>query len=371
MSSAKKPRVACVVGTRPDAIKTAPVVLELARRSEQFVPLVVSTGQHKEMLQQVFDTFGFRADIDLALMKQGQSLSELTARAITGVDQAFQELKPDFVMAQGDTTTTFVASLVGFYHDIPFGHIEAGLRTNDLRNPFPEEFNRKAAAIVTAQHYAPTTWAADNLRAEGYTDHIYITGNTGIDAVTFVAEREPQTWLPDHSGRVMLLTSHRRENWGEPMREVAQAALATVNRFDDLRLVVAMHKNPVVREVLISVLAGHPRVDLIEPPAYPQFVKLMQRADLILTDSGGVQEEAPSFGVPVLVLRKTTERPEGVDAGCAKLIGTSREVVEAEAARLLSDPDAYDAMARTASPYGDGHAAARIVDLVGEWFGVG
>ncbi len=357
-----KLRVACVVGTRPDAIKTAPVVLELLRRGEQFETLLISTGQHREMLQQVFDTFGLEPQVELGLMKHGQSLAELTARSLSALDEVMQNRRPQVVLAQGDTTTTFVASLAAFYHDIPFGHIEAGLRTNDLHNPFPEEFNRKASAIVSAHHYAPTEWAAANLRVEGYRDHIYVTGNTGIDAVLNVANRVPQTWLPDHEGRVMLLTTHRRENWGEPMHEIAMAARKILDETPDLRLVVPMHRNPVVREVLREVLADAPRAELIEPPDYQLFVKLMQRSTLILTDSGGVQEEAPAFGIPVLVLRNTTERPEGVTAGCAQLVGSEMGDIVQAALALLSDPERYAAMARVSSPYGDGHAAHRIVE---------
>lgn len=358
-----KPRIACVVGTRPDAIKTAPVVLELLRRTDECEVKVISTGQHREMLDQVFEAFGFGADIDLGLLKPGQGLAEFTARAITGLDQAMEELKPDWVMAQGDTTTTFVASLAAFYRQISFGHIEAGLRTGELFNPFPEEFNRRACAIVAAQHYAPTEWSADNLRKEGFAEGIHVTGNTGIDAVLQVAEREPQSWLPDWPGRVILFTSHRRENWGAPMESAARAARRIIEAFPDTALVVPMHLNPAVRETLRGVLGGHDRIHLVEPPEYPKFVKLMQRATLILSDSGGVQEEAPAFGIPVLVMRLTTERPEGVDAGCAELVGTDEDHIVARATDLLTHPASYSAMAQAASPYGDGKAAQRIADL--------
>lgn len=355
-----KPRIACVVGTRPDTIKTAPVVQEL-RRFDAAETLVIATGQHREMLAQALAAFDLAADRDLAIMQHGQTLAQVTCRALEGLDGLFEEIQPDYVIAQGDTTTTFVAALAAFYRRIPFGHVEAGLRTTTIDNPFPEEFNRRAAALVTAHHFPPTEWAAQNLRREGYPDdRIYVTGNTGIDAVLSVAEKEKQTWLPDHVGRVVLLTTHRRENWGEPQRRIALAARDIVDRFADVRLVVAMHRNPVVRDVLGAVLGGHPRIDLIEPPDYAPFVKLMQRSTLILTDSGGVQEEAPAFGKPVLVLRETTERPEGVNAGAAKLVGTDDEAIRREAYRLLEEPSAYDAMAHTVSPYGDGKAAQRI-----------
>jgi UDP-N-acetylglucosamine 2-epimerase (non-hydrolysing) len=359
-----RPRIACVVGTRPDAIKTMPVILALDRMGGEVECLVLSTGQHREMLQQVFETFGRRPDHDLDLMKQGQSLAGLTSRALDGIDQALERFQPDMVMAQGDTTTTFVASLASFYRGIKFGHIEAGLRTSDLRQPFPEEFNRRAAAIVADHHYAPTQEAADNLLREGHaSSRIFVTGNTGIDAVQMVAERLPQTWLPEFKGRVILMTTHRRENWGDSQRAISRAALALVDQFPDTRLVVPMHKNPLVRDVLQEELGGHDRIDLIEPPEYESFVKLMQRAHLILTDSGGVQEEAPTFGVPVLVLRDTTERPEGVRAGCALLVGADEEKIKREGSRLLTDEEAYRSMAKSASPYGDGQAAARIVSL--------
>jgi UDP-N-acetylglucosamine 2-epimerase len=360
-----RPKIACIVGTRPDAIKTMPVIMRLRELSDECEVVTLSTGQHREMLEQVFDTFGVQPDEDLGLMRHGQSLAELTSRALTGLDEALAKHQPDWVMAQGDTTTTFVASLAAFYRMIPFGHIEAGLRTHDLYNPFPEEFNRRAAGIVAEHHYAPTEWSAENLRRENVNPkQIYVTGNTGIDAVMHVAEREPQTWLPDHKGRVMLLTTHRRENWGAPQRDIANAALDVVNRFEDVHLVVPMHKNPVVREVLEEILRGHPRISLIEPPEYAKFVKLMQRSTLILTDSGGVQEEAPSFGIPVLILRETTERPEGVESGCAKLIGTNHDEIVAEAEKLLADEKAYAAMAHAENPYGNGTAAVRIADLV-------
>lgn len=366
-----KPTIVCVVGTRPDAIKTAPVVLELRRYADQANTLVVSTGQHREMLRQVFECFGLEADRDLDIMQHGQTLAQVTCRALEGIDHILEETVPDFLMAQGDTTTTFVGALAAFYRRVPFGHIEAGLRTGRMDDPFPEEFNRRAAALVTTLHFAPTAWAARNLRAEGVSeDATIVTGNTGIDAVLQVAERHPQDWLPDVEGRVILLTTHRRENWGERQQSIAAAALDLLERFPDAHLAVPMHRNPVVRETLKGVLAGHPRVTLMEPPPYPRFVKLMQRSHLILTDSGGVQEEAPAFGVPVLVLRQTTERPEGVSAGNARLVGTNREAIVRAATELLTDEAAYAAMSQSRSPYGDGRAAARIRHAVLEHLGI-
>lgn len=367
ISASMKPRVACIIGTRPDSIKTAPVILKLHELSDVVTPITLSTGQHREMLDQVLDTFQITPDEDLGLMRHGQSLSEMSARALQGLDEAFKRHKPDFVMAQGDTTTTFIASLAAFYNQIPYGHIEAGLRTHDINNPFPEEYNRRAAALVSAHHYAPTDVSAENLRREGFVDNVFVTGNTGIDAVLRVAERVPQTWAPDHRGRVILLTTHRRENWGEPQREIARAARRIVDDFPDTLLIVAMHRNPVVRESLVAELSGHERIQLIEPPEYASFVKLMQRADLILSDSGGVQEEAPAFGIPVLVLRDTTERPEGVTAGASKLVGARYDSIVSEAVALLAGDLARN---RVVSPYGDGKAADRICAHVLGYFGI-
>lgn len=357
-----KPLFLFVVGTRPDAIKTAPVVLEARKHGEELDVLVVSTGQHREMLDQALAAFGITAGIDLALMKQGQSLAELTARALTRLDQVLTERNPAMVFAQGDTTSTFVAGLASFYRQIPFSHIEAGLRTPTVWDPFPEEFNRRAVSHFAALHFAPTSWAAENLMREGVaSEKIFVTGNTGIDAVLKVAAGHKMDWYPGHKGRVMLLTTHRRENWGEPQARIARAARQLVEMFEDLMLIVPMHKNPAVRDTLTSVLSDAPRTHLIEPPDYADFVKLVQRSNLILTDSGGVQEEAPSFGVPVLVLRETTERPEGVVAGNARLVGTDVSRIVEEASKLLTSEKEHRTMSQAASPYGDGRASARVV----------
>ncbi|MFQ3586325.1 MAG: UDP-N-acetylglucosamine 2-epimerase (non-hydrolyzing) [Fimbriimonadaceae bacterium] len=358
-------KIACVVGTRPDAIKSAPVVLALRQMAPSVETVVVSTGQHREMLEQALNAFGLKAEHDLAIMRQGQTLAEITTRAMEGLDRTFADVAPDYVAAQGDTTTTFVAGVVAFYRRIPFGHVEAGLRTPTIDSPFPEEFNRRAAGLVATHHFAPTAWARDNLLAENKpADRIFVTGNTGIDAVQRVASEQEQTWWPDDPARVVLLTTHRRENWGEPQRRIAATARRIVEAFEDVRLVVPMHRNPQVREVLHRVLDGHERIHLIEPPDYAPFTKLMQRSTIILTDSGGVQEEAPSFGVPVLVLREHTERPEGVQAGAAKLVGTDEEVVFAAAVSLLTDPQAYAKMVHAGSPYGDGRASERVASVI-------
>jgi len=356
-----KPKVVFVVGTRPDAIKTAPVVVEFLKFPELVETILISTGQHKEMLWQALDAFGLKPDYDLEVMQHGQSLAGVTQKILVGLDQLFEKNQPQMVFGQGDTTTTFVAGLAAFYRQIPYAHVEAGLRTPDIFNPFPEEFNRRAVGLFARYHFPPTDWAADNLRREGIPDdHIFVTGNTGIDAVRYTAETHSKEWNADWPGRVVLLTTHRRENWGEPQKQIARAVRKLVDEFADIKVVVAMHRNPAVRETLTAILAGHDRIDLIEPPDYADFVKLMQQSDLILTDSGGVQEEAPTFGVPVLVLRTTTERPEGVDAGTARLIGTDESVVYESARELLANEDSYKAMANAVSPYGDGKAAGRI-----------
>lgn len=356
-----KPKVVFVVGTRPDAIKTAPVVVEFLKFPELVETILISTGQHKEMLWQALDAFGLKPDYDLEVMQHGQSLAGVTQKILIGLDQLFEKIQPQMVFGQGDTTTTFVAGLAAFYRQVPYAHVEAGLRTPDIFNPFPEEFNRRAVGLFARYHFPPTDWAADNLRREGIPDdHIFVTGNTGIDAVRYTAETHSKEWNADWPGRVVLLTTHRRENWGEPQKQIARAVRKLVEEFADVKVLVAMHRNPAVRETLTAILEGHDRIDLIEPPDYADFVKLMQQSDLILTDSGGVQEEAPTFGVPVLVLRTTTERPEGVDAGTARLIGTDESVVYESARELLANDDSYKAMANAVSPYGDGKAAGRI-----------
>ncbi len=355
-----KPLIFCIVGTRPEAVKMAPVVREL-RRFDTVETRLISTGQHKEILLQALATFGLAPDVDLAIMSHGQTLAGVTSKALEGIDRLIEEEKPGIVIGQGDTTTAFVAALAAFYRRVPFAHVEAGLRTESIDDPFPEEFNRRAAGLIASLHFPPTDWARDNLLKEGKAPStVIVTGNTGIDAVLAAAETGEQVWYPEHKGRIVLLTTHRRENWGEPQTRIAKAARELVDRFPDVRLVVAMHPNPQVRETLKAALDGHERIDLIDPPEYERFVKLMQRSALILSDSGGVQEEAPAFGIPVLVLRGTTERPEGVYAGTAKLVGTEYEAILNEASALLGDESVYNSMAQAVSPYGDGRAAARV-----------
>ena len=364
-------KVLCVFGTRPDAIKMAPVVLELKRRTDEFAVKVAVTGQHRTMLDQVLSVFEIAPDYDLDIMTQGQTLSQVTTRALSGLDPILASEKPDWVLAQGDTTTTFAAALGAFYHRAKFGHVEAGLRTGNKYDPFPEEMNRLLTTRLATLHFPPTPESAANLRADGVGDDaIVLTGNTVIDALLTVAAKP---YTPTDAAlaeiladprRMILVTTHRRENWGEPMARIGRAVRQLVDTFPNTVAVVPWHLNPLVREALTPSLLGHARVKLIEPQDYVPFVKLEQKAALILTDSGGVQEEAPSLGKPVLVLRETTERPEGVAAGTAKLVGTDTDLIVAEAARLLSDAGAYAAMARAVSPYGDGRAAERIADAL-------
>ncbi len=366
-------KVLCVFGTRPDAIKMAPVVLELKRRPAEFDVKVAVTGQHRAMLDQVLSVFEIVPDYDLDIMTQGQTLSQVTTRALSGLDPILASEQPDWVLAQGDTTTTFAAALGAFYHRAKFGHVEAGLRTGNKFDPFPEEMNRLLTTRLATLHFPPTPESAANLKADGVGDDaIILTGNTVIDALLTIAAKP---YVPDDPQiaeiladprPMVLVTTHRRENWGAPMARIGEAVRQIVSAFPEIVAVVPWHLNPLVREALTPTLSGHPQVKLIEPQDYVPFVKLEQKATLILTDSGGVQEEAPSLGKPVLVLRETTERPEGVAAGTAKLVGTNTELIIAEASRLLSDPSAYAQMARAVSPYGDGGAAKRIADALTE-----
>lgn len=366
-----KPKVAIVVGTRPDAIKSAPVALELKKFSSEVESIIVSTGQHREMLDQVFSTFGLKPDFDLKVMAPGQSLASMTSRILTGLDSVFEETQPQIVLAQGDTTTTFCAAMVSFYRHIKFGHIEAGLRTESVASPFPEEYNRRVTALSAALHFPPTSLAAENLLAEKVPlEDIYVTGNTGIDAVQLTARLEGTDPWPNIEGPIVLVTTHRRENWGEPQARIANAILDIAQSIVGAHIIVPMHRNPEVRSVLQTVLGGHQRILLTEPPDYREFVSWLKRATLVLTDSGGIQEEAPSLGVPVLVLRESTERPEGVEAGNARLVGTDRDRIVSETCTLLTDNEMYQRMAEARSPYGDGQASQRIRYVVLQTLGV-
>jgi UDP-N-acetylglucosamine 2-epimerase len=348
----------------------APVVLELQKHNDQVDLTLAVTGQHKEMLQQVLDTFGLTPDYDLQIMTQRQTLGEITTRALQGLERVIGETRPGLVLAQGDTTTTFAASLAAFYGKVPFGHVEAGLRTDNKYDPFPEEMNRRMTTVLADLHFAPTEHARQVLLDEGVPEaDVFVTGNTVIDALLTVAARkhefdDPRVRAAAESGKMILVTAHRRENWGEPMRSICAAIKQILRRNPGFSLVFPVHKNPVVRETVFPELEGVPGVVLIEPPEYEPFVHLMKSSHLILSDSGGVQEEAPSLGKPVLVLRRTTERPEGVDAGSARLVGTDVEVIVGEAEKLIHDPASYDSMAQVNNPYGDGHASERIWEII-------
>lgn len=363
-------RVLAVCGTRPDTVKMAPVVNELKRHPDEVELILAVTGQHREMLVQVLEAFDLHPDYDLNIMSARQTLVQITTRALEGLDEVIRQTQPDLVLAQGDTTTTFIASLAAFYNKTPFGHVEAGLRTDNKYDPFPEEMNRRLTGAMCDLHFAPTELARENLLREGIAgDSIFVTGNTVIDALLSIASRDhrfedERISAAASSGRMVLMTAHRRENWGEPMRDICLAVKKIVERNPDVTVVFPVHKNPIVRDTVFPELQGLDRVILTEPPDYVPFVHLIKEAYLILTDSGGVQEEAPSLGKPVLVLRKTTERPEGVDAGSAKLVGTDVDVIVREAETLLRDRNAYEAMATVKSPYGDGRAAERIWEVI-------
>ena len=354
-------KVLVAYGTRPEAIKMAPVVRELKRREESFMTVVCATAQHREMMDQVHEVFGLEADIDLDLMRPEQELNELCSRAFAGMNDVLRTEAPDWVLVQGDTTTAMVAALAAFHRDIRVGHVEAGLRTGNLRHPFPEEANRRVIDVVAAGLFAPTEGAARALRAEGAAPgNIHVTGNTGIDALLAAADRAGEGTAQDE----VLITVHRRESFGEPIREIFHALRELAGLFPDHRWIYPVHRNPNVRRAADELLGGIGNLELHEPFDYLELVRRLQSARLILTDSGGIQEEAPTFGKPVLVLRRTTERPEGVEAGVAKLVGTDRETIVGEASRILTDETAYNAMSGVDNPYGDGKAAARIVSIL-------
>jgi UDP-N-acetylglucosamine 2-epimerase (non-hydrolysing) len=367
MTETAPPRrtVLCIVGTRPEAIKMAPVVLSLRREPWARVR-VLATAQHREMLDQVLEIFDIRPDVDLDIMQADQKLPELTARLVTALDDSLARENPDVVLAQGDTTTVLAAALASFYRRIPFAHVEAGLRTLDRNYPFPEEMNRALAGQLALLHFAPTETSRRNLLREGIpSSSIHVTGNTVIDALLHVAAQEIPVGVDLDAGkRLVLVTAHRRENFGAGLLDICRALRALADGHPDVQVLYCVHPNPNVSRPVRRELQGHPRILLCPPLHYGPFVSAMKRSYLILTDSGGVQEEAPALGKPVLVLRAETERPEAVAEGVARLVGTSSERILAEARRLLDDPAAYAAMARGASPYGDGRAAERIVSVL-------
>lgn len=371
-------RVLSIVGTRPEAVKMAPVIQTLAAHPG-ITSLVCATAQHRTMLDQVLAIFGIEPDIDLDLMQPNQTLPELTAAALQGVSAALASLRPDVVLAQGDTTTVLVAALASFYAQVPMGHVEAGLRTRDRYSPFPEEMNRRLVGSLATVHFAPTQTAVDALLAEGVVaSDVYLTGNTVVDALRAIVQQpyDPPPALralrvaAPHK-RTILVTAHRRENFGAPFESLCEGLLRLTQRNPDIELVYPVHLNPNVRDPVSRILAGQPRIHLLEPVAYQDLVYLLQHCTLVLTDSGGIQEEAPVLGKPVLVLRRETERPEGIAAGTARLVGTDSETIVRETERLLHDPQAYQTMAQAVSPYGDGHAAARIVQVVWQRYGSG
>jgi UDP-N-acetylglucosamine 2-epimerase (non-hydrolysing) len=368
-------KVALIFGTRPEAIKLAPVYLELRRRSEEFTPLLWLTGQHRQMLDQVMATFKLTGDRDLNLMKPGQSLVDVTSGVLEGMTRVFAEERPDCILVQGDTTTVFAAGLAAFYQRIPVGHVEAGLRTFNKWSPFPEEMNRQLTTRLTDFHFAPTTQSRDNLVAEGVAaGQVWVTGNTVIDALDIVAKhvRAARPEMPadfplaalEGARRMVLITGHRRENFGAGFEQLCQAIVDLALAFPETEFIYPVHLNPNVREPVFRILQGRQNLHLIEPLSYEPFVWAMDRAHFLLSDSGGVQEEAPHLGKPVLVMRDTTERPEAIAAGTSKLVGTDRDVIVREATRLLQDETAYRAMSQARNPFGDGHASEKIADAL-------
>lgn len=368
-----KLKVMTIFGTRPEAIKMAPLVLELEKQSEYFESIVTVTAQHREMLDQVLDIFDITPDHDLNMMKARQTLIDITTNGLEGLDKIMKETKPDIVLVHGDTSTTFVASLAGFYNQITVGHVEAGLRTWNKYSPFPEEMNRQLTGVIADLHLSPTEKAAQNLISEDKSkEHIFITGNTAIDALRTTVKSDYTHEVLEKIGKdkMILLTTHRRENHGEPMKNILRAVKRIVEEQSNVQVVFPVHLNPVIRESANEILGGNSRVHLLEPLDVIDFHNFANQAYLILTDSGGVQEEAPSLGVPVLVLRDTTERPEGIDAGTLKLVGTDEETIYQTTKELLTDKNAYDEMAKAVNPYGDGYASRRITDAILYHYGI-
>lgn len=363
-------KIMTIFGTRPEAIKMAPLVLAL-KNDPELEPIVVVTAQHREMLDQVLEIFGITPDYDLNIMKAGQTLSEVTSRVILGLEEVIKEARPDMILVHGDTTTTFAGSLAAFYNEVAIGHVEAGLRTWQKYSPFPEEMNRQMTGTLADLHFAPTDDAAQNLRNENKPeDRIVITGNTAIDALKTTVKSDYRSDILDNADerRVILLTAHRRENIGQPMHNIFSAIRRIVDEFEDVEVVYPMHKNPKVREIAADHLSDHDRIQLIEPLDVIDFHNFASRSHFILTDSGGVQEEAPSLGKPVLVLRDTTERPEGVKAGTLKLAGVEEEDIYQLTKSLLTDEALYQSMSKASNPYGDGETSQRICEHIKYYF---
>lgn len=372
----KKLKVMTVFGTRPEAIKMCPLVLEMKKYPDLIEPLVAVTAQHREMLDQVLELFQIKPDYDLNIMTSGQTLYDVTTRALMGLKEVMEEAKPDIVLVHGDTTTTFAGALAAFYAQIPVGHVEAGLRTGNKYSPYPEEMNRKLTGAIADMHFAPTAISKQNLLKENVNpDNILVTGNTVIDALQatvqkdYVFEDAEFNKVFENGHRLILMTTHRRENLGEPMRHVYKALKSVLKTHEDVEAIFPVHKNPKVREIVQQELGGLDRVHLIEPMDYEPFANLMAKVDIVLTDSGGIQEEAPALGKPVLVLRDTTERPEAVSAGTVLLVGTAYEDVLRETNMLLDNAEHYREMAEAANPYGDGKACARIIRAILKKYG--
>ena len=367
----KKLKLMTVFGTRPEAIKMCPLVLEMGKYPDYIEPIVAVTAQHREMLDQVLELFNIKPDYDLNIMASGQTLYDITTRALTGLKEVIEEAKPDMVLVHGDTTTTFAGALAAFYAQVPVGHVEAGLRTGNKYSPYPEEMNRKLTGSIADMHFAPTSTSKANLLKENVNpETILVTGNTVIDALQTTVKADYEfadaefNKIFARGNRLILMTTHRRENLGEPMRSVYKALRKVLETHADVEAIFPVHKNPKVREIVQEELGGLDRVHLIEPMDYEPFANLMGKVDIVLTDSGGIQEEAPALGKPVLVLRDTTERPEAVDAGTVKLIGTAYEDVLRETNLLLDDSAHYKKMAEAANPYGDGKACERIIRAI-------
>ena len=359
-------KIMLVFGTRPEAIKMCPLVSELKKR-ESIETVVCVTGQHRQMLDQVLEAFSVVPDYDLSIMKDKQTLFDVTVNILERIKTVLEEVKPDVVLVHGDTSTTFVTALACFYLQIPVGHVEAGLRTYNIYSPYPEEFNRQAVSIISQYNFAPTELSRQNLLKEGKNpESIYVTGNTAIDALKTTVRADythPELEWADGS-RLIMITAHRRENLGEPMRHMFKAIRRVMDEHPDVKAIYPIHMNPVVREIAQEYLGDDDRIHIIEPLDVLDFHNFLSRSYLILTDSGGIQEEAPSLGKPVLVMRDTTERPEGIAAGTLKLVGTEEETIYKEFSRLLSDKDEYEAMSKASNPYGDGHACERIADIL-------
>ena len=366
-----KIKVMSIFGTRPEAIKMAPLIKELERR-EEIESVVCVTAQHREMLDQVLETFNIKPDYDLNIMKQGQTLSEITSRVLSGLEYVIKDVNPDIVLVHGDTTTTFAGALAAFYNQVAIGHVEAGLRTYDKYSPFPEEMNRQMVDCMTDMYFAPTEVSKNNLLKQNIDESkIYVTGNTAIDAMaTTISDNYSHPaldWL-DENDKLILLTAHRRENLGDNMRNIFTAVKNIVDNTTNIKVIYPIHLNPKIREIANEIFEGSRKVKLIEPLDVFDFHNIMEKSYLILTDSGGIQEEAPSLGKPVLVLRDTTERPEGIEAGTLKLAGTNEKIIYDETIKLLTDEEEYSKMAKAKNPYGDGHASERIVDAIIERF---